>query len=176
MWIGLEAEEYDRKFEDRALIKRIIRYFSPHKGSMVFIITLLTLSSISGSFVPILTSRILDNIDTSRNVYYLIVVIIIIFILNSLGWVFNYFLQRRTSRIIADVVLNLRKDAGTAVLNHDLSFFDKYPIGKIVSRINTDTADFSQVVGLTLELLASFFIIVILLIYMTFINITKDSR
>ncbi|MHA2122629.1 MAG: ABC transporter ATP-binding protein [Promethearchaeota archaeon] len=171
MWVGLEAEEYDRVYADKVLVKRILQYFGAYKRSMFSVISLLTLSSISGSFVPILTSRILDNIDTSRNVFYIIAVIIIIFALNSLGWVFNYFLQRRTSRIIADVVLNLRKDAGMAVLNHDLSFFDKYPIGKIVSRINTDTADFSQVVGLTLELLASFFIIIILLIYMTFINI-----
>ncbi len=170
MWIGLEAEEYDRIYPDRVLVKRILQYFELYKKNMIFVIALLTLSSISSSFVPILTSRILDNIDTSRNVYYLIAVIIIIFTLNSLGWVFNYFLQRHTSRIIADVVLNLRKDAGLAVLNHDLSFFDKYPIGKIVSRINTDTADFSQVVGLTLELLASFLIIIILLIYMTFVN------
>jgi hypothetical protein len=34
MWVGLEAEEYDRKYRDRVLVKRILKYFIPHKRTM----------------------------------------------------------------------------------------------------------------------------------------------
>ena len=171
MWVGLESEEYDRNYKDRDLIKRILKYFSPYKRPMGFVVFLLTLGSFSSSLIPILTTMILNNIETNRNVVYIIFVIVFTFMLNILGWVFNYFRRRKISKIIGDVVLDLRRDAGEAVLNHDLSFFDRNPIGKIVSRINTDSRDLGQVVELSLDLLSSFFIIIFLLVIMVFMDI-----
>jgi len=171
MWVGLEAEEYDREFSDRALIKRILQYFSPYKRLMGFVVFLLTIASLSSSLIPILTTVVLNNIETNRNVVYIIFVIILTFTLNILGWVFNYFRRRKISTIIGDVVLDLRRDAGEAVLNHDLSFFDRNPIGKIVSRTNTDSRDVGQIVELSLDLVSSFFIVIFLLVIMVFMNI-----
>ncbi len=171
MWVGLEAEEYDREFSDRALIKRILQYFSPYKRPMGFVVFLLTIASLSSSLIPILTTIVLNNIETNRNVVYIIFVITLTFTLNILGWVFNYFRRRKISTIIGDVVLDLRRDAGEAVLNHDLSFFDRNPIGKIVSRTNTDSRDVGQIVELSLDLVSSFFIVIFLLVIMVFMNI-----
>ncbi|MHA2390976.1 MAG: ABC transporter ATP-binding protein [Promethearchaeota archaeon] len=172
MWVGLESEEYDRIYKDRVLVKRIIQYFSPYKRPMFFVVFLLTLSSISSSLIPILTTIILNNMETNRNIIYIIFVITLTFALNILGWIFNYFRRRKISKIIGDVVLDLRRDAGEAVLNHDLSFFDKHPIGKIVSRINTDSSDLGQVVELSIDLVSSFLIVVFLLVVMAFMNLT----
>ncbi|MBY8990184.1 MAG: ABC transporter ATP-binding protein [Candidatus Lokiarchaeota archaeon] len=171
MWVGLEAEEYDKEISDRVLIKRILKYFTPYKRPMGFVVFLLSLGSLSSSLIPILTSIILNNIETNRNVVYIIFVIAFTFMLNILGWVFNYFRRRKISKIIGDVVLDLRRDAGEAVLNHDLSFFDRNPIGKVVSRINTDSRDLGEVVNLSLDLLSSFFIIIFLLVIMVFMDI-----
>ena len=171
MWVGLEAEEYDQQFADKDLIKRILKYFTPYKRPMGFVVFLLSLGSLSSSLIPILTSIVLNNIETNRNVVYIIFVIAFTFMLNILGWVFNYFRRRKISKIIGDVVLDLRRDAGEAVLNHDLSFFDRNPIGKVVSRINTDSRDLGQVVELSLDLLSSFFIIMFLLVIMVLMDI-----
>lgn len=170
MWVGLESEEYDRVYKDRVLVKRIIQYFGPYKRPMSFVIFLLTLSSLSSSLTPVLTTIILNNIETNRNIFYLALVISFIFALNILGWVFNYFLRRKISKVIGEVVLDLRRDAGEAVLSHDLSFFDRNPIGKVVSRINTDSQDLGQVVELSLDLVSSFFIVAFLLIVMANMN------
>ncbi len=172
MWVGLEAEEYDRQYKDRDLVKRILKYFGPHKRAMTFIILILTISSLSRAVIPIITSITINNIQYNRDVFYIILAVIIIFILNLSGWILNYFLRRRISIVIGDVVLDLRQNASSAVLNHDLSFFDKNPLGKIVSRINTDSSDFSQVVDLSLDLVSSFIIIIFLLIMMSIINTT----
>ena len=172
MWVGLEAEDYDREFSDRVLIKRILKYFSPYKRPMALVVFLLTITSLSSALIPILTSVVLNYLEGNRNIVYIIFVILLVFVLNVLGWILNYFRRRRISKIIGDVVLDLRRDAGEAVLNHDLSFFDRNPIGKIVSRINTDSRDLGQVVELSIDLIASFFIVIFLLIMMIFINIT----
>ena len=44
------------------------------------------------------------------------------------------------------MVLKLREDVFAATIQHDLSFFDEHPSGKIVSRVTSDTQDFSDVV------------------------------
>jgi len=172
MYVGLEAEEYDREFRDKVLLKRIFHYFSPYKRSMAIVILFLTISTLTYAFVPILVSIAINSLETNRNISYLFFLLTIILILNLLSWVFNYFTIRYSTQIIGNVVLDLRKDAGTAVLNHDLSFFDRNPIGKIVSRINTDSRDWGQTVDLTLQLIASLFVIIFLLIIMSFINLT----
>lgn len=172
MYVGLEAEEYDRVYKDKVLIKRIFHYFSPYNRLMAFVILFLTISSLTYSFVPVLVSTAINNLETNRNVLYLFFLLSVILILNLFSWVFNYVTIRYGSQVIANVVLDLRRDAGSAVLNHDLSFFDRNPIGKIVSRINTDSRDFGQTVDLTLQLISSLLVISFLIIIMSLINFT----
>ena len=66
-------------------------------------------------------------------------------------WIFNFLRQWHTAQAVGDVVLTLRQDAFDAVLDRDMSFYDEYPSGKIVSRVTSDTEDFATVVTLTLE-------------------------
>ena len=168
---NLEAEEYDREFSDRALLKRIISYFRPYKRSMTIVILFITISSITSAFVPVLTSVIINNLETNRNIFYIFAVIILILIFNLLNYVFNYFQQRHAFRVIGGVVLDLRKNATDAVLNHDLSFFDRNPSGKVVSRVNSDSETFGTTVDLSIQLISSVLIVFFLIIIMFFINI-----
>ena len=56
-------------------------------------------------------------------------------------------------------------------MNHDLSFFDKNPIGKIVSRINTDSRDFGNMVELTVQVISSFVVMIIIVFILLAINL-----
>ena len=141
---GLDAEEYDRLYTDRELLKRVLTFFSPYKRSIIIVISFLTLTSFATALVPILLAEAVSILETSRDPLSLLMILIFTLILNLLGWVFNYFRQIHSSRVIGDVVLDLRRNVDEVVLNHDLSFFDKYPTGKIVSRVNTDSRDFGQ--------------------------------
>jgi ATP-binding cassette subfamily B protein len=169
---ALDAEEYDRKYKDRLLFKRILGYFSSYKRSMAIVIIFITISSLTSAFVPVLISVIINNLETNRNAIYIIFIVSVILTLNLLSWVFNYFQQRYAFRVIGDVMLDLRKDATNAVLNHDLSFFDRNPTGKVVSRVNSDSDTFGNTVDLSIQLISSVLILIILIIIMFVINIT----
>jgi len=168
---GLEAEEYDRSYKDRDLIRRILSYFRPQLKPMIIVIIFLSLYSIGNVFIPILSANILNVLETTGDPIFLIVVISLIFILNLLTYIFNYFRQKYSSRAIGDVVLDLRRAATTAALNRDLSFFDKNPLGKIVSRINTDSRDFGDAVDLTIQFISSLFVVILIGAYMFSINL-----
>ncbi len=171
MWFGLEAEEYDRDYGDIVLLKRIVSYFGNYKRPMIIVIFFMTISSVFRASIPVLTTIAINNIGNNSSVFFIILIILLIFGLNLLGWIFNYFRQLNMSQVVGDVMLDLRRDAGEAVLEHDLSFFDKHPIGKIVSRINTDSRDLSQTVELTLDVISSLFVIIFVLTFMSFMNI-----
>lgn len=171
MWVGLEAEEYDREIKDRKLLKRIFVYFRPYKKYMTFVVILLILSSLSNSVVPLFTSIAINNLATNPNLIGFILIIGLIFFLNILSFVFNYFRYINTAKALANVELDLRRDATNSVLKHDLSFFDKNPIGKIVSRINTDSRDFAQTVDLTIEVASSFIIMIVITVILFLINV-----
>ena len=172
VWVGLEAEEYDREIKDRTLLKRIFEYFKPYKKYIAIVIFLLILSSLSNAFVPLITSIAINNLASDPNVFSFILLIGLIFILNILTYIFNYFRYINAAKAIGNVELDLRKDATKSVLDHDLSFFDKNPVGKIVSRINTDSRDFAQTVDLTIEVASNTIVMVILIILLFIINIT----
>ena len=138
---------------------------------MSIVIFFLIITAFAYAMIPISVSIAINNLETNRNLLYLIFIILLIFILNLLSWGFNYFRQKFTAIVVGNVVLDLRRDANKAVLNHDLSFFDRNPIGKIVSRMNTDSRDFGQTVELTIHVISSLFIMAILLIVMCLINL-----
>jgi len=171
MWVGLEAEEYDRVYRDKDLLKRIVSYFSPYKRAMILVIFFLTISSLTTAFLPIITSLIISNLETSPDLIYIVFLILLILILNTSSWVFNYIRQIYSNRVIGSVVLDIRKDAHKSVVNHDLSFFDKNPLGKIVSRINTDSRDFGETVGMSIEVISSVIVLVLLIIVMFTVNV-----
>ncbi|MHA1797372.1 MAG: ABC transporter ATP-binding protein [Candidatus Helarchaeota archaeon] len=170
-FFGLEAEEYDRKYKDRDLFKRILKYFRPHNKQIFIVIFFLTLASLSNSFIPILSRNVIINLEFTKDPFYLIIVLGIIFVLNVIAWIFNYFRQVYSAKIVGNVVLDLRIDTGQAVLERDLSFFDRNPTGKIVSRMNTDSRDFGDTINLFMQFLSSILIVGFLLIYMSMINL-----
>ncbi|MEL6526469.1 MAG: ABC transporter ATP-binding protein, partial [Chloroflexota bacterium] len=57
-----------------------------------------------------------------------------------------------------------------AVTERDMSFYDKYPSGKVVSRVSSDTQAFSEVVRLTINLLSQLLIVVFLVAYLLTVN------
>ncbi|MBA7512052.1 putative ABC transporter ATP-binding protein [subsurface metagenome] len=169
--MGLEAEEYDRKYQDKDLLKRIVSYFAPYKRAMFLVIFFLTISSLTIAFQPIIVSLIISNLETTPDLIYILFLILIIFIFNISSWVFNYIRQIYSTRVIGSIVLDIRKDAHKSVVNHDLSFFDKNPLGKIVSRINTDSRDFGETVGLSIDVVSSVVVLVLLVIVMFTVNV-----
>jgi len=170
MWVGLEAEEYDRTYSDKFLLKRIVSFFAPYKRSMLVVIIFLIISSLTTAFQPIMVSLIITNLETTPDVLYVIFLVGIIFLFNISGWVFNYIRVLYSSRVVGNVVLDIRKAAHQSVVNHDLSFFDRNPIGKVVSRINTDSRDFGETVSLAIEVISS----VVVLILLTIVMFTVD--
>ena len=165
---GLDEETYDRKYDDRQLIARIIGYFRPQLKMMLFVALLVVLTSLMDTAFPLLIARSLDTLTTTQSAQLIVLLVVIILITGVLSWTFNFLRQRYTARSVGNVVLALQQDAFAAIVARDMSFYDEYPSGKIVSRVTSDTEKFATVVTLTLNLLSQlllFFLIAAVLFY-----------
>jgi ABC-type multidrug transport system fused ATPase/permease subunit len=173
---GLAAEAYDREYSDRQLLARIIGYFRPHIPAMAVVAGMIVLNSLMDAAFPFLIARGLDQLEGAANLGETIWqrtawLIAAIFASGTLSWTFNFFRQRYTMRTVGDVVLRLRQDAFDAVLARDMSFYDEFSSGKVVSRVTSDTQDFATVVTLILSLMSQVLIVSIVLAILVFINL-----
>jgi len=169
-YFGLDEEGYDRIYSDRELFTRIIKLFKPQRRSMIIVIVFICLSSVTYALTPLLMSRIIEQFEIQSSPVILIFFLVNTFILNSLGYVFNYVNKRQGNRMVYRVCYNLRRQTNLRVLEQDLSFFDRYPTGRIVSRINSDGQKFGGSVTMFTELISSFFILIIVIIPMVIIS------
>ena len=151
---GLDAEAYDRVYKDRQLVARIIRYFRPKLKLMLAVALLVVAGSLLDAAFPILIARSIDTLVSSHAFQIALILVGFILLSGLLSWTFNLFRQWFTARSVGDVVLQLRRDAFDAVMERDMSFFDEFDSGKIVSRVTSDTENFATVVTLTLNLLS----------------------
>ncbi|MBN2304355.1 MAG: ABC transporter ATP-binding protein [Anaerolineae bacterium] len=168
---GLDAEEYDRQYTDRDLVRRIAHYFRPQAKRMGLVALMIVLNSLAYTGLPIYISNSIDRVQENTSTNTLLTIAAVTILLGSLGWVFNAVRRSIAASAVGNVVLHLREDAFDAVVKRDLSFYDSYPSGKIVSRVTSDTQAFSQVVTLTMELFSEILMVVLLVSYLMSVNI-----
>jgi ABC-type multidrug transport system fused ATPase/permease subunit len=168
---GLDSEAYDRQYSDRELLIRIISYFRPYARQMLLVATMITLNSAAGTGGPILIARAIDVVAQDPSTEKMLLLAGGVLLLGVASWVFNYVQRMISARVVGDVVLKLRGDVFDATIGHDLSFYDEHPSGKIVSRVTSDTQDFSTVVTLTIELLSQVLLVAILSVWLFRVNV-----
>lgn len=159
---GLNAEEYDRSYSDRELVRRITAYFRPEQKKMALVTTMVLFISLLGTITPIVISRGIDQLDNAPQLQWLLAFAGVVTVLGTLNWAFSFVQQRFSARAVSNVVLALREDAFRAVMRRDLSFFDQHASGRIVSRVTSDTQDFATVVTLTIDLLSQLVLVVVI--------------
>ncbi len=151
---GLDTEAYDRQYTDRELINRMASYFGPHLRRLGAVSALVVLLALSGAALPIVVARGVDAMAASMEATLMWLLVAIVLGTGIINWGANWLRRRITQRIVGDVILRLRADAFQAAAHHDLSFYDRFSSGRIVSRITSDTNEFGQVVVLVTDLVA----------------------
>ena len=167
---GLETESYDRAYTDKALVQRIIDYFRPYAGPMITVAVVLGFASLFDAVAPVVISRAIDAVEVNNSMQFIMLAAIGVMLVGVLGWVLNFIRQRIAARIVGDVVLNVRRDVFARVIDLDMSFFDETPAGRIVSRVTTDTQDFSNTVTLVLQFMSQIIMLVALTAYLFTVN------
>lgn len=176
---GLAAESYDRRYSDRQLLRRIARYFIPFIGPMAVVSASIFGASLLDAALPVLLSLAIDrlalNVEPGAAAARDLLargapLLLAIAVAGAVSWGLNFLRQWLTASAVAEVVLALRRDAFDALMERDMSFFDEFASGRIVSRITNDTQDFSTVVTLVLNLVSQLLQVLIIVAVLFYLN------
>ncbi|MBM4428555.1 MAG: ABC transporter ATP-binding protein [Chloroflexi bacterium] len=151
---GLNEEKYDRQYTDRVLVRRMVNYFNTQTARLVYAsITIIALAVI-GAALPIVVSRMVDLIQGQPTPSAIAGVGAALVGVAFGLWGLNWLRRSLIVRAVGDVVLEMRSRAFRAAAEHDLSFYDQFSSGRIVSRITSDTNDFGQLVVIVTDVVA----------------------
>ncbi len=148
----LEQEDYDRSYSDWELVQRLAGYFRPHVRRLLVAAVATLVMSGAIAATTLLVPQGIELLREDPNHQAVPTIVLLLLLMGSVMWGANWVGRRLLTRTIGDVMLDLRKDAFEATASHDLSFYDEHASGKVVSRITSDTSEFSQVVLLVSEL------------------------
>ena len=164
MMMGLTSEAYDRQYSDRQLMQRLVQYFLPYQRALKVVAALVVAITVLGLLDPLVISSGIDAVQHHPSMQLALELFAYILFSQTANFFLNMARRRYMARLIADVISTMRRDAFTASIQHDLSFFDQYQSGKIISRITNDTQELSQVVLLVTDLISQFTTLIALII------------
>lgn len=167
---GLDTEAYDRKYTDRQLVRRMGSYLIPQRGRLVAIALSMLTISVAGTLFPILVSQGVDVLERSKRFSTAALIVVAVLVFSVLTWFANWIRRRQAGRAIGNIVMQLRSDAFKAAAEHDLSFYDRFTSGRIVSRITSDTYEFGNIVLMLTDFFSDFIIAIVLALILVLIN------
>ncbi len=151
---GLNAEKYDRQYSDLELTRRIAGYLKFQTVRLIAVGLLVVVMARLGAQYPVAVSRSVEWIQQQNIPGGYMWVAGLVLAIGLILWLLNWIRRILTVRAIADMLMILSKDAFRAASAHDLSFYDQFSSGKILSRITSDTREFGQLVTLVTDLVS----------------------
>lgn len=151
---GLNDEKYDRQYTDKVLVNRMISYFGTQKARLAYASIVIIVLAFIGAALPIVVSRMVDMIQDQPGIPSILWVGAALVGVAFGMWGLNWLRRGLIVRSVGDVVLDMRSRAFRAAAEHDLSFYDQFSSGRIVSRITSDTNDFGQLVVIITDVAA----------------------
>ncbi len=149
---GLNVEKYDRQYTDRQLLTRIGEYFKPQLRRMISVSIMVVAFSLSGAALPAGVGWIINQLQNQLTIQTIALFGLGLLLMGVAFWGINWARRSLTNRAVGDVMLELRTRAFRAAADHDLSFYDQFSSGRIVSRITSDTYDFGQLVVIVIDI------------------------
>lgn len=161
---GLEAEAYDRQYSDKELTRRMWQYFRPHKRKSIIITMAIFLIAVANAAVPLLVARSVGLMTDPNSTALASALVGAVLFLGIAIWALNWVRRQLMVEVVQDVVLEMRKDAFGAAARQDMSFYDEFSSGRVVSRITSDTYEFGEVLMLSADVINQLAVAVILII------------
>jgi ATP-binding cassette, subfamily B, multidrug efflux pump len=131
-------EEILGKAYDAKLMKRLLGYVKPYKHFVIFAILLNIVVAALGPIRPYLTKIAVDDYIANSDYNGLLIISLALFASLLFQAVIQYFLTYFTQYLGQKTLYDLRTEIFNHIQKLALKFFDKTPIGRLVTRATND--------------------------------------
>ena len=165
-------EEILGKAYDSHLMKRLLAYIKPYRKYVIFAILMNIIVAALGPLRPYLTKIAIDDYIAASDYNGLIIISLILFASLLFQAVIQFFLTYYTQYLGQKTLYDLRTQLFTHTQKLALKFFDKTPIGRIVTRVTNDVEALGELFSSGIVMVFSdVFIIVWIFVFMFFMDI-----
>jgi ATP-binding cassette, subfamily B, multidrug efflux pump len=140
----LHAEEALGKAYDARLMRRLLRYLAPHWWLVTLAVLLLALASALEIVGPWLTKVALDDAIPDRDGRLLSWLAVAFLATLLLGFLLQYAERILTTWLGQRIMYDLRKEVFRKLQTLDLRFYDRNPVGRLITRITSDVETLNE--------------------------------
>ena len=126
---------------------RLMRYMLRYKGLSILALLFILMTSIVATAIPLLAQYYIDNYITKNIANAGLYILIIYFGLFILRVVFTFLGEYYFAKVAHSIVRDLRNDSFANLQKLGMSYFDKTPVGSVVSRLTNDTQAVADMFG-----------------------------
>lgn len=130
---------------DLLILKRLFKFVNPYLGQFVLVVFLTVLSAVLGPVKPWVIKKAIDNYVAEADAIGLLHMTVLLLFLLILHGLVQYFHTFFSGLLGQNVIRDIRTGLYRHLLKFKLSFFDKTPIGRLVTRNVSDVGQLSQV-------------------------------
>ena len=152
-------------------LKRLLTYLTHYKLHFIVMIIVMVLYSIMLAIIPTISGMIMNilsekgSLASFTNIIMVLVGVVILF------WILGNVSQRLLAGIAQKTLYNLRTELFSKIQKYSLSFFDKQPIGELMSNVTNDLDVVDQFLSVSfMNVLQGLITIAIATIFMILIN------
>ncbi len=164
-------DEIEGKAFDRRLMARLLHYLAPYRWSIVLAIAILLVSSLLQLVGPYLVKVAIDDYIHPGNIAGLnrvallyLAVLIAAFLFRYLQVIITYWIGQRA-------MLDLRMEVFNHIEKQSLSFFDRNPVGRLMTRVGSDVEVLQEMLSMgVITIFGDIFTLVGIVIAMLVIN------
>jgi ATP-binding cassette, subfamily B, multidrug efflux pump len=177
----MQEEVYKKQF-DWQLTKRILTYLRPYRLIAIGAILLSALIAVTSQLFPRLLATAIDhylapraefaNLSADERLSGAFTIAMLILILAVLEFTVRYAFQYALAWLGQHVLFDIRADLFGKLQRLPLAFFDRNPVGRLITRVTSDVDAINQFItnGL-ITLCTSIFVVVAVLVNMLSLNV-----
>ncbi len=155
---------------DLTVVKRILEFVRPYKGRFYFLILLTVLLGVLTPIRPWLIQHTLDTHVAVSDYWSMVEIMVLILFLLAVQSVFQYVHTYMSGRIGQFVIRDIRIKLYEHIVNLRLRFFDKTPIGRLVTRTISDVETLADVFSEGLAAMAGDLLQIIFILIFMFVT------
>lgn len=145
--MNYHEEEVLGKAYDSRLMKRLLRFLRPYRLQVIIGVCLLAFTTLTQLAGPYLTKVAIDRYIANKQIHGLTIIAMLYLAVLALEFVITYVQMYLTQWIGQKVMYDIR----TLIFSHlqklPLSFFDKNPVGRLVTRTTNDVETLNEMLS-----------------------------
>lgn len=167
----MQKEQVSGNIIDIQVLKRLYRYIKPYALQFYVLIFLTIALGVVAPVRPILVSKAIDDYVSVGDYNGLLNITIILIVLVAIAGIFQYLHTYLSGWLGQYIIKDIRVKLYKHLLKMQLKFFDKTPIGRLVTRTVSDIETLSEVFSQGLaELIADVLQLTFILIFMFYLD------